>query len=206
MTWEERLQALQEQAGTSDAGDPQNASTPSTPNNAAASENFDDKLQRLEQSRVSRLEGLEKASKQAGRSDEEDPQKASTQEKEEEVEHEFKLEVMVKKEKVKAQRSAPAQKKEEEKKPLQELQEQAGKSDAADPQIATAPSTYRSEAKQSAGMSEEEEARRIVWAFAVSHRAAAADRVGRSTWKDMTWVQRLQAVQEQEGKSDEEHP
>jgi hypothetical protein len=105
-----RLEGLfQEQAGTRDAGDAQHASTPSTPNNAAASENFDDKLQRLEQSLVSRLEGLEKASKQAGRSDEEDPQKASTQEKEEEVE----LQVMVKKEKIRAQRSAPAQKKEE---------------------------------------------------------------------------------------------
>ena len=66
MTWEERLQALQEQAGQSDAGDPQKASIPSTPNNAAASENFDAKLQRLETSlvtRLSRLEELEKASK-----------------------------------------------------------------------------------------------------------------------------------------------
>ena len=91
MGWDERLQALLEPAGMSNAGDPQNASTPSTPpNNAAASENFDD---------------------------EEDPQKASRQEKEEEVEHEFKLEAMVKKEKVKAQRSAPAHKKEEEEKP-----------------------------------------------------------------------------------------
>ena len=66
MTWEERLQSLEEQAGTRDAEDPQNASTPSTPNNAAASENFDEKLQRLEQSlvsRLSKLEDLEKASK-----------------------------------------------------------------------------------------------------------------------------------------------
>ena len=90
MEWVERLQELQEPAGKSDAGDPQNASTPSTPNNADASENFDD---------------------------EEDPQKASIQEKEEEVEHEFKLQGIVKKEKVKAQRSAPARKKEEEEKP-----------------------------------------------------------------------------------------